>query len=324
MSAETWLKWFPADWRAEQRLRMVSRAARSLWVDLICVMAGGEPHGFLIVARQTLTTPALVARLLGDTEAEIAPLLAELEDAGVFSRVGDADLPEDVAALIPAGVPAGTIFSRKMVRDKARSDKKRAAGSMGGNPNLLPSNAPVVNPQVKQVVNQQVKPSIQYPDTSIPFLRNGAAGEGKSGNGTSDHSKPYAKNDREWLWSDGLNWLSERTERPVAGLRSQIGKWLKTAKDDSAALRSAFEAAQDQGVAEPIAWITAALEHRAKAAAPFDPTDERGWRKRLTVHKQSGEWPASWGGKCPGDHPAHPTAILAEFGFQSRLMSAGG
>ena len=89
-------------------------------------------------------------------------------------------------------------------------------------------------------------------------------------------------------------------------MRSLLGKWLQTAKDDSTELRRVFEAAQDQNVAEPIAWITQGIAPRAKAAAPFDPTDDFGWRKRGEYFRQTREWKPSWGGKFPGDHPSHP------------------
>lgn len=56
----------------------------------------------------------------------------------------------------------------------------------------------------------------------------------------------------------------------------------------------------------------------------FENTDREGWRKRFSSFKKlidAGNpaekcWPSKWGGKRPGDHPAHPSDILAEFDFR--------
>jgi hypothetical protein len=72
---------------------------------------------------------AQLARLIGETEGTLQPLLDELEVAGVFSR--DAD---------------GVIFSRRMKRDEHIRNVRAEAGRQGGNPLL-----------VKQKDNQGVK-----------------------------------------------------------------------------------------------------------------------------------------------------------------------
>ena len=116
MSKRPWLKWYPSDWRSEPSLRMCSRAARSLWVDLIGLMHDAEPYGHLLVNGKAPTTKQLAA-ILGDSERELKNLLSELENAGVFSLDKD-----------------GVITSRRMIRDeeKARQDAKN--GKRGGNP----------------------------------------------------------------------------------------------------------------------------------------------------------------------------------------------
>jgi hypothetical protein len=98
-------------------------------------------------------------------------------------------------------------------------------------------------------------------------------------------------------------------------MRSLIGRWLKELKDDATALRRVI--GESRNMIEPIGWITKAVEARAKAAAPFEQTDDHGWRNRLTSFHANGAWPEKWGGKFPGDHPGHPAALLAEFGFGS-------
>lgn len=125
-----YLKWYPTDWRADPRLRMCSLAARGLWIELIGYMHEGEPYGHLTING---TAPAIedVASLVGRPLSEVRKAWAELEQRQVFSRDRD------------------EIFSRRMVRDKAKSDKDRANGKGGGNPKLRGEDNGGVNPPVK-------------------------------------------------------------------------------------------------------------------------------------------------------------------------------
>ena len=236
--------------------------------------------------------------------------------AGVFSRVGAANMPPDVANLIPDHVPAGVICSRKMVRDYAKSEKDRENGGKGGNPSLKGTDNEGVNPGDNPPVKGGVK--AQKPEARlVSVLRTDArASVGKSLNGNHPSSKPF--DDKGWLFRDGLEWLAKATGRPQAALRSQLGRWLKDAKEDSSALRRVFEAARDQDAVDPIPWITAGIKARTMAATPFEATDAHGWRKRCQLFKDGGVWPVQWGGTRPGDHPAHPAQILAEFGFNNQ------
>jgi hypothetical protein len=201
-----------------------------------------------------------------------------------------------------------------MLRDQAKADKDRANGGKGGNPGLKGGDNPGVNPRDNPGDKGGVKAHI--PETRLStLLRNDAdASGGKSGNGKAFPSKP-SLDDKGWIFREGLAWLSKATGRPEDRLRPQLGKWRRDAKDDVSLMRRVFEDAQDQEIAEPIAWITAAIAARVKAAAPFEPTDAHGWRVRFGDYKDHGAWPAKWGGARPGDHPAHPREILAEFGI---------
>jgi hypothetical protein len=86
-------------------------------------------------------------------------------------------------------------------------------------------------------------------------------------NGIAPRSQPLS--DKDWILTDGLNWLVKATGRAEKGLRSQIGLWRKTLKDDSEELRSVFEAAQDADYADPIGSITKAVAVRANPTVPF-------------------------------------------------------
>lgn len=115
---QPWMKWYPSDWRSESSLRMVSRSARSLWMDMLGLMHEAEPYGELRLNGRPLKTNGL-ASLLGDRVSDVSRWLLELEVAGVFARTDE-----------------GVIFSRRMVRDRANSLKKQENGLKGGNPVL--------------------------------------------------------------------------------------------------------------------------------------------------------------------------------------------
>ncbi|HEX6991908.1 MAG TPA: hypothetical protein VF151_08475 [Gemmatimonadales bacterium] len=132
---QPWLKWYPADWRADPALRMCSLAARGLWIEMLGFMHEAEPYGHLIIAGQR-PTPDDLAALVGIAPATVRKALAELESRNVFSRTDD-----------------GTIYSRKMVRDKAKLERDRANGKRGGNPEVMTPDNGGVNPRDNEGVN---------------------------------------------------------------------------------------------------------------------------------------------------------------------------
>ncbi|MBF0892506.1 hypothetical protein HKD28_13970 [Gluconobacter sp. LMG 1744] len=119
MSARRWAKFWWQDWQRDPALRMCSLAARGAWIEMLCLMADADPVGHLLVNGRSPNMRQLSA-VLGCSEREATKLVAELEENGVFSRSED-----------------GTIFSRRMVRDKAISDEAAANGKKGGNPNII-------------------------------------------------------------------------------------------------------------------------------------------------------------------------------------------
>lgn len=160
---QAWRKWFSKDWRVDAPLRMCSFAARGLWADLLSLMHESKQCGFLFV-EDIVPTPKQLVGLLGGSEKEIKALLDELGKANVYSMTGR-DMPDDVKALIPAGMPDGVMLSRRMVRDEAKAAKDRENGKGGGNPNLKGGdNGGGFEPTgeseegVKQGVNPQANP----------------------------------------------------------------------------------------------------------------------------------------------------------------------
>ncbi|MCW2242788.1 DprA-like winged helix domain-containing protein [Azospirillum canadense] len=119
MTAEQpWLKFYPTDWRADQGLRVVSLAARGLWIECMCIMHEADPYGHLVVNGRPVTDTQL-ALLTGASPDQLAALLTELELAGVFSRNSK-----------------GVIYSRRMTRDHKKAQTARKNGKSGGNPSL--------------------------------------------------------------------------------------------------------------------------------------------------------------------------------------------
>jgi hypothetical protein len=195
---QPWLKFFPSDWRADPALRMCSLAARGLWIEMLCLMHEARPHGSLLVNGKPVTA-AQLANLVGAGVAEVEGFLAELEEAGVFSR--DAD---------------GALYSRRMRRDEERAAVNRVNGRAGGNPSLKASVNPPDNPTVKAGVKAQKPESrIQTPDPE-----NSAALGASS---RAERSNPGASSD-SWIASPsarmtGFEGRGSTRSRPPAARR---------------------------------------------------------------------------------------------------------
>lgn len=114
MSKRPSFQFYPADWRNDQSLRLVSAGARALWIDMLCLMHEGEPYGHL-TAKGRPMQPAQLARLIGESPAAVKRWLNELIDNEVCSSTDD-----------------GIIFSRRMVRDEQVREARAAGGVAGG------------------------------------------------------------------------------------------------------------------------------------------------------------------------------------------------
>jgi hypothetical protein len=107
-------QFYPGDWLEEIGLRASCLAARGLWADMLCFMHQGEPYGHLRKDGRDINT-AQLARMVGETVKKTARLLGELEANHVFSRTA-----------------AGTIFSRRQVRDEELREVRAKGGPKGG------------------------------------------------------------------------------------------------------------------------------------------------------------------------------------------------
>jgi hypothetical protein len=132
VSNHRYSKWWWQDWLNDAALRMCSVAARGLWMDVLAMAHGGVPAGHLTVNGKPASTKQIAA-ISRCTEREVDRLLAELEEAGVFSRTD-----------------AGVIFNRRMVRDAKLSEEgavNAAKRKDRSPPTSHPTQAPIREPQ---------------------------------------------------------------------------------------------------------------------------------------------------------------------------------
>lgn len=159
MAVRPWFKFYPQDWRGEKSLRMVSLAARGLWIECLSIMHEATPYGHLVVNGRRVGGDAL-ARMVGTSTDEVAALLAELNEAGVFEVTSE-----------------GIIFSRRMVRDQQKAAKGRKAVQRrwsdgtkevaeNATENRLPNRSPTTDPNTyipdtRKGKNQEANASCQ-------------------------------------------------------------------------------------------------------------------------------------------------------------------
>lgn len=229
-----WMKWYPADWRAEPKLRLCSRAARSLWMDLLGLMHEAEPYGYLLV-QGISPTENQIAILLGDSEKDVKKLMAELRKIGVYSITEE-----------------GVIYSRRMVRDQQKAERDRNNGGRGGNPRLKGQD----NQRHNQEDNRRVNP----PDNSeVKAQRLEARGQSSVAKAT-DASASISETPKDRLWREGIPYLVAKTGKTEAAIRPLVGKWCKD--HSPAEVLDAVARAQAESAIEPIGFITRCLNPR--------------------------------------------------------------
>lgn len=101
-------QFYPKDWRADVALQSCSLTARGLWLELCLLMHECEPYGHLTKATGHALPDESAARLVRIELRDYRRLLAELEAAGVSSRL-----------------PDGVLYSRRMVRDEVERQNWR-------------------------------------------------------------------------------------------------------------------------------------------------------------------------------------------------------
>lgn len=149
-----WSKFYWSDWESDLALRQCSLSAQGLWMRMLCICAKADPRGYLTINGVTLNVAA-VATHVSRPETEIAPLMAELERWGVFSRDRK-----------------GRIYSRRMLRDEKKSNAGRKAKNQALYGGLQPTenNGELSTPSRSPTRGASPqKPETRYQNKSSPF-----------------------------------------------------------------------------------------------------------------------------------------------------------
>lgn len=258
MSARRWAKFWWQDWQRDPALRMCSLAARGAWIEMLCLMADADPVGHLLVNGRSPNMRQLAA-VLGCSEREATKLVSELEENGVFSRSDD-----------------GTIFSRRMVRDKAISDEAAANGKKGGNPNITGKGKRKVKGEDAEGLTPSLKanatPPLKHQETEAeadtertltsfvpPAEPSPSVIDPVDASSQTLPARPAPPDARTALFRLGLQAVRGLTGKSEAQSRGLIGKWLKACGDDASILNRIILEAADLRPAEPVAWIEKAV-----------------------------------------------------------------
>lgn len=281
-----YMKFYARDWRGDGALRMCSFAARGLWVDLLTLMHDeGQPYGCLTV-NGVSPSAAQLGRMLGSAPKDIEKLTAELERAGIFSRD-----------------QAGVIFSRRMVRDKAKAEFDKANGKRGGNPTLNGGD----NPPLKAHSH-----SHSHSQNQNPVVHSSSAASDQSEFLEIQRLLAFDGNDHK-------NWLEFIAMKTRNGL--DFAKHI---------LPAAKAIAASGKTGKSLAYIRPkAIELRdqapVSASAPvvFEDCDDMQWRGRLQFyhdHPELGEqrWAVKWGPVFTDPATRVPPAVLTTFKPRSK------
>lgn len=112
-------QFYPGDWMKDPSLRRCSKAAKGVWIDMICLSFECEERGVFASSGEPWPDSDIAAAVGGDI-TEVLNAIAELLAKGVCSRNS-----------------SGALFCRRVVRDEQKRRLCSEAGQRGGgNPNL--------------------------------------------------------------------------------------------------------------------------------------------------------------------------------------------
>jgi hypothetical protein len=269
MSKLPWFKFYPADWRAEPALRMVSMEARGLWIECMCLMHEAEPYGYLIVRGVPLEVPSLAA-IVGASEQQVRAGLHELEDAGVLSVSRD-----------------GIVFCRRMVRDAKNRERAKNHGKRGGNPALK-------NPVASNVYELPLKGEVKGGDKDTLKLRGQKLETRREANASVE-----AVFDALWpLWP-----AIARKRHPQQKVRDAIANQLKLGNTADQIIQAGRAHVAERLAKGPefvkglVPWLSQGLWKNWVG----DEADETERKRRLWVFQTYGDWRPDWGPRPDAD-----------------------
>lgn len=117
---QPYMKFYIRDWVSDSQLRMVSMAARGLWLELLCIMHNAKRRGFLESPNGNRIDSDCLVRLSGTDNRQFDGLMSELLEHGIPS----------------VEQSTGIWYCRRMVRETSKREKCLVAGRRGGSPVL--------------------------------------------------------------------------------------------------------------------------------------------------------------------------------------------
>lgn len=285
-----WMKFYPADWRADELLGMCSLAARGLWIEMIGIMHTADPYGHLLVHGRPPTDTQLAALARCPLD-QIRGLLHELESAGVYSRTRK-----------------GVIYSRRMTRDEKRSNDGRT-GKITGRKVPGSRNSQRLEKAEEKSATLKVDRKVIDPPPSPHKLDKSSDSSlrSESAAGPLDLKRELWNRARRLLMADGCS---------DARARKLMGMW--AGKHSHGKLLDVLASAEAKAPAgDIVGYIQGAL--RCSDTVPMAEREqaELVWRAELTRWRLRGfdrsAWPAEKG-PAPGLPGCRvPHHLLAEF-----------
>lgn len=107
-------QFYPGDWLKDPNLRRCSKAAKGMWIDMLCLMHENDERGVFSANGQPWSDDEIASAVDGNPSENLA-LLAELCKKGVARRRDDR-----------------SIFCQRMVKDENLRQVRAVAGSEGG------------------------------------------------------------------------------------------------------------------------------------------------------------------------------------------------
>jgi hypothetical protein len=218
-----YIKFYPRDWLASLDVRGCSYAARGLWIDMLCIMAGNARYGYLEQNGKQMTADDLERITMGERDT-VKGLLAELEQAGVFSR-------DD----------KGCIFCRRLIRDMEKHEIFSEFGKRGNKripeipipiPNAIPIPIPIptkgtslppqptLGPRLEPTLHNEAVNSVNVNITSGQFTLEQCKAAALTIAMLPDMIQDFFDhyNRQGWVLANG---------RPIVNLASALAKWKK-------------------------------------------------------------------------------------------------
>ncbi len=124
-------QFYPADWLNDINLKMATYEEKGFLIDLMCLLHQSKKYGYL-----SKEIEAKLPQLLGKDRRTSTRLLAKVQQKSLMKRDSK----------------TGELFNERMVKDERIRCIRKAAGALGGNPNL-------VKQEVKQGSKQNLTPS---------------------------------------------------------------------------------------------------------------------------------------------------------------------